>query len=152
MGLRIIAVGKKHEPWVGPGISRYEARLRKPCDVSWRLLPHGPAAGEAGRREESKRIASHLSPSDQVILLDERGQCFTNRELAVAVDKGLQAQRPVVFVIGGAYGVDEALRARANLIWSLSRLTLPHQLVRLVLVEQLYRTQEILAGRPYHHD
>lgn len=152
MGLRIIAVGKKHEPWVEPGISRYEARLRKPYDVSWVLLPHGPTEGEAGQREESKRIASHISADDRVILLDERGQRLANQELAIVAEGSLRAHRQLVFVIGGAYGVDETLRARADLVWSLSPLVLPHQLVRLVLIEQLYRTQEILAGRPYHHD
>jgi 23S rRNA (pseudouridine1915-N3)-methyltransferase len=64
----------------------------------------------------------------------------------------IESARDVVLVIGGAYGVDEALARRADFVWSLSRLVFPHQLVRLILLEQLYRSQEIASGRPYHHD
>ena len=84
------------------------------------------------------------------MLRDETGQQFSSPQLAAHIER-LVAQRPVVLVIGGAYGVDETVHARADMVWSLSRLVLPHMLVRLVLIEQLYRAQEICRGGPYHH-
>ena len=150
MAVRVLAVGKRHEPWVADGIARYEQRLRKPFDVSWQLLPHSSREGEAARAEESERILSKLD-RDFVVLLDERGRNVDSPELARIVQGGIERARTATLVIGGAYGVDERVRGRADFVWGLSRLVFPHQLVRLIVAEQLYRAQEIAAGRPYHH-
>jgi 23S rRNA (pseudouridine1915-N3)-methyltransferase len=147
----MLAVGKKHERWVTDGIERYEQRLRKPFELTWRLLPHSAREGEAARAEESDRILSQLDRNAFVVLLDERGRNLDSPELARTLQGAFDAAKVVVIVIGGAYGVDDRVRARANLVWSLSRLVFPHQLVRLIAAEQLYRAQEIAAGRPYHH-
>ncbi|WP_025132549.1 23S rRNA (pseudouridine(1915)-N(3))-methyltransferase RlmH [Leucobacter sp. PH1c] len=151
MSIRILAVGKKHEAWVTEGIGRYEQRLRKPFDTAWQLLPHSARDGEAARAEESERILAKLDRDAFVVLLDERGRNVDSPELARRVRAELDAGRQIVVVIGGAYGVSDAVRQRANFVWSLSALVFPHQLVRLILVEQLYRAQEISAGRSYHH-
>lgn len=151
VSVRILAVGKKHENWVSDGISRYEKRLRKPFDVAWQLLPHSSRDGEAARTEESDRILAKISAEHVVVLLDERGKNLSSPEISAAIAGALDRSLPISVIIGGAYGVDERVRLRANLVWSLSRLVVPHQLVRLVLVEQLYRAQEIAGGRPYHH-
>lgn len=151
MSVRVLAVGKKHEGWVVEGIDRYEKRLRKPFDASWQLLPHSARDGEAARSEESDRILAKLGADDFVVLLDERGRNLDSPELAQSLRGALDRSRPVVLVIGGAFGVDDRVRTRADLVWSLSRLVFPHQLVRLIVAEQLYRAQEIAAGRPYHH-
>lgn len=150
MSVRILAVGKRHEAWVAGGISRYEQRLRKPFDVAWQLMPHSSRDGDAARAEESDRILAKLG-DDFVVLLDERGRNVDSPELAAVLQGGLAASRSVTLVVGGAYGVDDRVRGRADFVWSLSKLVFPHQLVRLIATEQLYRAQEIAAGRPYHH-
>jgi len=150
VSVRVLAVGKKHEKWVADGISRYEQRLRKPFDVSWQLMPHSSREGDAARTEESDRILAKAG-DDFVVLLDERGRNVDSPELSRVLQGGFAASRFVTLVIGGAYGVDDRVRGRADFVWSLSKLVFPHQLVRLIVAEQLYRAQEITAGRPYHH-
>ena len=149
--ISIIAVGKKHEDWVRDGIERYQKRLRAPWNIEWLLLPHSSRDGNMARQEESERILLKLVPSDMVILLDERGKLLDSPTLSQTIQQHLHASRRIVIIIGGAYGVNTALQQRADLIWSLSLAVFPHQLVRLMLSEQLYRSQEIAAGKPYHH-
>lgn len=152
MAITILAVGKKHEAWVAEGIERYQKRLRAPFGVEWILLPHSTFDGDRARQEESERILSRIKPTDTVVLLDERGKTLTSPALSSYLESAFVDGRSIVFVIGGAYGVDQSIHARAQLIWSLSPLVFPHQLVRLILVEQLYRAQEIAAGGQYHHE
>ena len=149
--IRIIAIGRKHEPWVASGIERYQKRLRKPFDAEWVLLPHSAREGLEARQEESERIFARLSPADFVLLLDERGELLDSPVLSRLFEQAL-ASAPVTVIIGGAYGVNDELMRRANKTISLSPLVFPHQLVRLILAEQIYRSQEIAAGRPYHHE
>ena len=151
MSIRILAIGKKHENWVSDGIARYEQRLRKPFDVTWQLLPHSAREGEAARAEESDRILSKLDRDAFVVLLDERGQNVDSPALASRLQGAFDSSKQVAVIIGGAYGVDDRVRQRVDFVWSLSKLVFPHQLVRLILAEQLYRAQEIAGGRPYHH-
>ena len=151
MTVRILAVGKKHESWVADGITRYEQRLRKPFDATWLLLPHSAREGEAARAEESERILAKVDAGAYLVLLDERGRNVDSPQFAGVLQAAFDGGRQVVVVIGGAYGVDDRVRTRADFVWSLSKLVFPHQLVRLILAEQLYRAQEISAGRPYHH-
>lgn len=151
MTIKLIAVGKRHEPWVAEGIERYEKRLRKPFDASWRLLPHSSREGDAARSEESDRILAQADPRSFLVLLDERGRNVDSPALAATLRGAFDTGRTVIVVIGGAYGVDDRVRQRADFVWSLSKLVFPHQLVRMILAEQLYRAQEISGGRPYHH-
>ena len=152
MAIRIAAVGKKHEPWVEDGIERYSKRLRKPFDAEWVLLPHSAREGLTARQEESERIRARLGKDDFVLLLDERGDLCDSPALARLLAREFEMRKTVTVVIGGAYGVDDELRERADKVLSLSPLVFPHQLVRLILTEQLYRAQEIAKGNPYHHD
>jgi 23S rRNA (pseudouridine1915-N3)-methyltransferase len=149
--IRIIAVGRKHEAWITDGLERYQKRLKAPWNVEWVLLPHSAREGLAARQEESGAILSRLKDDDFVILLDERGKLLDSPTLSGQIEQVFPTSKTPVFIIGGAYGVDDSLTSRANLIWSLSPLVFPHQLVRLILTEQLYRAQEIAAGHPYHH-
>ena len=151
MAIRILAIGKKHEKWVADGIDRYERRLRKPFDVTWQLLPHSAREGDAAREEESERMLQRVDRDAFLVLLDERGTNVDSPALAARFQSAFAAGKPMVVVIGGAYGVDPTIHARANFTWSLSKLVFPHQLVRLILTEQLYRAQDILAGGKYHH-
>lgn len=150
--INIIAIGKKHEPWVGVGIDRYSKRLRAPYDLAWSLLPHSALAEAAARNEESERIQQRLRPADYVILLDERGKMIDSPTLSANLQRLFVESKNVVLVIGGAYGVSDELLQRANFVWSLSPLVFPHQLVRLIVAEQLYRAGEIATGHPYHHE
>jgi len=152
MAIKIIAIGKKHEPWVETGISRYETRLKRPFLTEWMLLPHSAREGLVARQDESERILPRLKPDDYVVLLDERGRLVDSPTLARLLLQPLEISKTVVIIIGGAYGVDETIHDRADIVWSLSPLVFPHQLVRLILTEQLYRAQEIVAGHPYHHE
>lgn len=151
MSITVLAIGKKHESWVTEGIERYAKRLRKPHDLTWKLLPHSSKDHDAAREEESARILASIRSDQHVVLLDERGTNISSPSLASHLQKQFNSSRGVVLVIGGAYGVNATLHARADFTWSLSKLVFPHQLVRLILTEQIYRAQEISAGRPYHH-
>jgi 23S rRNA (pseudouridine1915-N3)-methyltransferase len=152
MPLRVVAIGKKHEAWVSEGIERYQKRLRKPFILEWVYLPHSSREGLSARQDESERILQRLKESDFVVLLDEKGKIINSPALASLLELPLNSSRSVVIIIGGAYGVDQSVHDRADFVWSLSLLVFPHQLVRLLLAEQLYRAQEIAAGNPYHHD
>ena len=150
--IRILAVGKKHEAWVVRGIERYERRLKAPWNVKWELLPHSRFETDKARQDESEAILKRLSPSDYVILLDERGEMLDSPALATLFDTQFSNGKQITVIIGGAYGVSAGLHQRADQIISLSRLVLPHQLVRLILTEQLYRAQSIISGGKYHHE
>lgn len=152
MPIRIISVGKKHEAWVAEGIERYQRRLNKPFEIEWVFLPHSALSGTRARQEESQRILNRLDANDYVILLDEKGKNINSMEISKMLTSQLDASKPIVMVVGGAYGVDESMTNRSNYIWSLSSLVFPHQLVRLILTEQIYRSQEIANGNPYHHE
>ena len=148
--IRIIAIGKKHEPWIAEGLDRYQKRLKKPYDIEWVLLPHSSLEGLQARQEESERIRQRIDIGVYVLLLDEVGKNISSPEFSTLLEAQF-AHRNITVVIGGAYGVTPELQQRADFVWSLSRLVFPHQLVRLLLVEQLYRAQEIKNGGKYHH-
>lgn len=152
MAIQIIVIGKKHESWIAEGIERYQKRLKRPFDIEWVILPHSSLTDNRARQEESGRILSRLNANDYVILLDERGKNINSPELSQLLIAPIESSKSIVIIIGGAYGVDDTIQNRSNFIWSLSRLVFPHQLVRLILTEQLYRAQEIISGGPYHHE
>lgn len=154
MKVLLLAIGKRHDAELVAAIETYSKRLTHYATASWRLLE--PAKGkldaETTRRLESEVLAAELAPDDFVVLLDERGKELSSPQLAeLLADKQQRAVKRVVFIIGGAFGVDAALRTRAQFVWSLSKLVFPHQLVRLILTEQLYRAFTITRGEPYHH-
>lgn len=149
--IRIIAIGKKHDSWIEDGLLRYQKRLRAPFNVEWQLLPYSTKSHQEARDSESEAIMTRIKPGDFVLLLDERGKNLSSPEFSRLIEREA-GQKPIVIVIGGAYGVNDAIMQRANIVWSLSRLVFPHMLVRLLLTEQLYRAQEIARGGPYHHN
>ncbi|QJU07123.1 23S rRNA (pseudouridine(1915)-N(3))-methyltransferase RlmH [Candidatus Saccharibacteria bacterium oral taxon 488] len=150
MKITILTVGKRHDPWVEPGIRRFLERLRAPFATEMIIIPHSGQIGDRARQDESERLMSRLKPYNFVILLDERGRNLNSPELSRLILD--HTDQHIVIIIGGAYGVTETLYRRADIVWSLSRLVFPHQLVRLILAEQLYRAQEIARGSSYHHD
>jgi len=155
-GLRVVWVGRSQQRFVEQGVAFYRERITPfaPLElVEVRAAAHSGRDPAQALRREGEAIRKRLAPEDPVALLDERGRQFSTRELAdwLAARRAASG-RALTFVIGGAYGVDEAVRRRANDTIALSHLTLPHQLVRVVLLEQLYRVLSLQAGHGYHHD
>jgi 23S rRNA (pseudouridine1915-N3)-methyltransferase len=150
--IAIINVGKKHDAALEASILDYTERTNRAIPITWEFIAPSGFEEPKARQTESAAIMAKLKPSDVVWVLDERGKQLTSPALAAQINvQQYQGVQRLVFVIGGAYGVDDNLRERANFVWSLSELVFPHQLVRLVLVEQLYRATEINRGSGYHH-
>lgn len=152
MPITIITVGKRHDPQLIDAINSYHKRLTKPFDTKWELLSHSAKDGAEAREDESQRIIKRLTERQFTILLDERGTLLDSPTIAKQLVDVFELSRPIVIIIGGAYGVNDTLRKKADLVWSLSPLVFPHQLVRLVLIEQLYRASTLYRGTPYHND
>lgn len=152
--IHIITVGKRHEDWVKIGIERYQKRLRAPWNIQWILLPHSAKHGLPAREHESHDINKALVRlrGAFTILLDETGRQYSSPGLQAMLLEQIEASRDVVIVIGGAYGVTADLHNQVDKVISFGELVYPHQLVRLLLVEQLYRSQEIANGGKYHHE
>lgn len=146
MKITVITVGKKHDKDLVVAIDKYQKRLKKFCDFSWVYIP------TSNIDNESSMIERQLKSDDYVILLDETGEQVDNNQLAEKLEFLQNSSiKQLVFIIGGAYGVNYSLMGRSNITVSFSKLVFPHQLMRLILVEQLYRSYSILAGTDYHH-
>lgn len=155
MRVRVIAVGTRMPSWVRSACDEYLARLRGSLAVA--LTEIEPASRRAGGTpravaREGERLLAALLPADHVIALDERGRELTTRELAAWLGSRMQQGEDLAFLIGGPDGLAPEVLARSNFTLALSRLTLPHALARVLLAEQLYRAQCILANHPYHRD
>jgi|SRR6185312_12745922 len=156
MKIQLWSVGKEHDSYVKPGTEDFTKRISRYYPVEWRLIsPPRQAASLAPadlKRKEGEAILAALSKEDWLVALDERGKQLSSAELAQLIgQRANESVRNLIFLIGGAYGLDDAVLQRAGLNWSLSRLTFPHQLVRLILTEQLYRAGTILRNEKYHH-
>ncbi|MEG6506647.1 23S rRNA (pseudouridine(1915)-N(3))-methyltransferase RlmH [Nitratidesulfovibrio sp. 1201_IL3209] len=152
--LRLLAVGKLKTPFWQQAAAHYMERLRHTWRVTETLVRDGDAALPPARRnaDEGARLLAALGPADIVVCMDERGKAHTSREFAALLDRLTENATAVpCFVIGGAYGLDAAVLQRAALRVSLGPMTFPHEMARVVLLEQLYRADCILRGSPYHH-
>ena len=147
----IICIGKKHEAIYRSSIEHFEGRLKHFTKVSWTLLPHSSLSEIEARKEESVRILDAIKSNDYVILLDEKGASVSSPELSDIIDKAQCSSHDICIVIGGAYGVDKSVCQRANYAVSFGKAVFPHQLMRVMVLEQLYRAHSILAGSKYHH-
>lgn len=146
MKLLIISPGKQHAPELRDAISEYEKRLSGALPIEWSF----PSIGT--KESEGAAILKLLKPEDHVVLLDERGEAINSPGLATLLDTNLSSgTKRMVFVIGGAFGVSDSVMERAHKTIRLSSLVFPHMLVRLILVEQLYRAWSIRSGGKYHH-
>ena len=156
MKIHFWSVGKLHEPYVKEGIETFSKRISHYYSVEWKLIPLVKNAASLSiadlKKNEADSILNLLLPGDVVILLDEKGKQLTSEQLADLIQRNANNRvKKIVFLIGGAYGVDERVMKRANYVWSLSKLVFPHQLVRLVLAEQVYRACTIIRNEKYHH-
>ena len=156
MKLLFCSVGKAHERYVKEGIDDFTARINHYFSAEWLLIASVKNASSLSltelKREEAKAILASLQTDDVLVLLDEKGKAISSTQLAQLIQqKANESCRRMVFLIGGAFGVDDVIFKRANLTLSLSQLTFPHMLVRLILVEQIYRACTILKNEKYHH-
>ena len=144
--LTLLSIGKVKIPWIKEGCDVFAERISHSCDFSERILSAGEKMDEHVRLEQALE-----KTSGTVILLDELGTEMTSKEFSAFLGKKHDAGEAVTFVIGGAYGVSPIVRSTATKAIALSRMTLPHELCKLVFLEQLYRAHTILEGRGYHH-
>ena len=156
MRLSILSVGHKMPAWVQEGFHEYTRRM--PPEIRVELVevkPEERGAGrpvERARALEGERLLGALPAGATLLALDERGKSFTTQALAVMLSEWMRDGSHPAFAIGGADGLDDAVKARADKLFSLSALTLPHAMVRVLLAEQVYRAWTILARHPYHRE
>jgi 23S rRNA (pseudouridine1915-N3)-methyltransferase len=149
--LTLLAVGRLR-PALRDAADDYLRRLGRYATVEAREVREASRAPtvEAGLRDEHEALAAKLPPGTRLVALDRTGKAWSSEDLARHLDDWRVAARPVTFLIGGSHGLDPALLARADERWSLGAMTLPHELARVVVLEQLYRGFTILRGEPYH--
>jgi 23S rRNA (pseudouridine1915-N3)-methyltransferase len=157
MKIQLWSIGKTHDAYVTEGIEEFTRRITKYYPVQWRIF--SPARQTANsiegdiKKHEAHSILNNLQKDDYVVLLDEKGKQMSSTQLATFIEQRANSSiRQLVFLIGGAFGVDDLLKSRANFTWSLSPLVFPHQLVRLILAEQIYRACTIIRNEKYHHE
>jgi len=154
--LHLIAVGKRMPAWIKEGFAEYNKRL--PAELRLNLIEITPAVrGKSDSikkaiMEENRRIRAAIPKNSLVVAIDEKGRQFNSIQLSKKIASWLQQGRDVSFVIGGADGLDDDFKKSADEIWSLSPMTLPHALVRVIVAEQIYRAWSILKNHPYHRE
>jgi 23S rRNA (pseudouridine1915-N3)-methyltransferase len=151
---RLIAAGTRLPDWVNTGFREYQKRLRAPLtleleEIAVATRRAGETPARAIAREGAGMLAA-IGSKDHVVALEVEARAMTTPELAAWLAAKLRDAKPLALLIGGPDGLAAECRARANESWSLSRLTLPHALVRVVVAEQIYRAMSLLAGHPYH--
>lgn len=156
MKIAFWSLGKPHENYVKEGVEDFTRRISKYFKVEWVIIPPVKNAASLPEAEQKKKegesILQLLGKDDYLVVLDERGKQVSSEGLADFLQaRANESSKQLVFLIGGAFGVDEAVIKRANYKWSLSQLVFPHQLVRLILSEQVYRACTILKNEKYHH-
>ncbi len=153
MLLIILAIGKKKSEYDSM-IKEYQKRVVSPFVLELEIVePLGIDNAQQCREKESEKLLSKIKKGDFVIALDERGHEYSTIEFSKLVEAKLnESLKRIVFVIGGAYGLDENFKSQANKIMRLSAITLPHELARLVTAEQLYRVTNLISGGKYHHE
>lgn len=156
MRVTILSVGHKMPAWIQDGFHEYVKRMPPEIRVELtELKPEERGAGrsvEKARALEGERLIAALPNGGTLLALDERGRSVTTQGLSVMLSEWMREGSHPVFAIGGADGHDDAVKARADKLVSLSALTLPHAMVRVILAEQLYRAWSILARHPYHRE
>ncbi|MFI5187908.1 MAG: 23S rRNA (pseudouridine(1915)-N(3))-methyltransferase RlmH [Chitinophagales bacterium] len=156
MKFQFWSIGKDHELYVKEGIEDFTRRISKYYPVEWNIIPVPKNSGMMSemdlKKKEGEIILGWLKRDEFMVALDEHGKEMNSEKLAAFIQaRANESIKTLVFVIGGAFGLDEAVLKKANYRWSLSQLTFPHQLVRLILAEQVYRACSIIRNEKYHH-
>lgn len=157
MEICVLSVGKISSPWIMQGLELFESRIKKYIKFSTLIIPDikntKSLSKENIKEEEGKAILNNLQSSDFVVLMDERGKEFTSREFAEWFQKQMNSgKKRLVIIIGGPFGFSENVYTRTDFKIALSKMTFTHEMAKLVLTEQIYRSMTILKGEPYHHD
>jgi 23S rRNA (pseudouridine1915-N3)-methyltransferase len=154
MRITVHAVGGRMPRWVQDGVAEYARRLPRELNLDWREVPlasrSADTPAERLREREGEALLRGVAASDHCVALEPRGRAWTTEQLAKQLSGWMMAGQPLSLLIGGPDGLAPACLSRARQQWSLGPLTLPHPLVRVVLVEQLYRAWTITIGHPYH--
>ena len=156
MHIRLLAVGDRQPSWVDDAFGIYTERFPR----EWKFRLDTIATVRRNKNDKSRQameaegelITAKLNQTEQVVLLDERGKQLTSKSLASKLSDWQSDGQDLCFVIGGPDGVSDSVRQRADMLWSLSQLTLPHGMARALLSEQLYRAWSLQTGHPYHRD
>lgn len=157
MKIELFVVGKTNHNYLSPGIEDYLKRINRYIQFSIRCISDAKNTKNLSQQQqknaEGQNILVAIENSDYVVLLDEHSKEYKSIEFASLIDKKMQTvAKRLVFVVGGPYGFSEDVYKRANEKISLSKMTFPHDLIRLIFVEQLYRAFSILNHEPYHHE
>lgn len=148
MKLVIISVGKEKDEASASLLSHFQIRIIRYLPLEWLYVQH-----DSTKEKEGEKILSLLKKEDYVVLLDEKGKDIKSEALADLLEtRMVDSVRRMVFIIGGAYGASKDVEERANYVWKLSSLVFPHMLVRVIVLEQLYRALTIIKGEKYHHE
>ena len=156
MKFQFWSIGKNNESYVKSGVEDFTKRISNYFKVDWTIIPVPKNAGMMSevdlKKKEGEMILQWLDREDYLVVLDERGKQLTSEGLADFIQaRANESTKKIVFLVGGAFGVDDIVLKRANFKWSLSQLVFPHQLVRLILAEQVYRACTIIKNEKYHH-
>lgn len=157
MNINILAVGKVKEKYILMGIEEFAKRLTPHCAIKIIEVPDEPAPEKLSKSEEEKvkqkegeKLLKYISPSDYTIALDLKGKTLTSEEFADKISDIMMETSTINFVIGGSLGLSEEILNKSEYKLSFSKMTFPHQLMRLILIEQIYRAFRIMNGFPYH--
>ena len=156
MRITTFAIGTRMPVWVNEGVANYQKRLPRHIELVFKELPAAQRGGKISpqkqKEKEGEQMLKALREPVYTVALDERGKSWSSTQLAQQLEHWLAQHQHVALLIGGADGLAESVRKRADHVWSLSSLTLPHALVRVVLAEQIYRAWTLTQGHPYHRD
>ena len=154
MQIHLISVGNRMPAWVKTGYDEYAKRLPRECELVLKEIPPGVRGKncDVARiiKEEGERVSAAISAGSHTVALDLSGKLWSTPDLATALQRWLEIGKPIALLVGGPDGLAESVKSKASEFWSLSPLTYPHPLVRIIVAEQLYRAWSILHNHPYH--
>ncbi len=155
MKIRIICLGKTKQKFIEEGIKEYQKRITKYLKLEWKILPDVKLTGnktiEIVKDQEAAILEKNFPKSSFLIVLDENGKEFSSEKFAKYLEEKLSFRKEIIFIIGGVYGLSNKILKRADLVLSFSRFTFTHQMIRFLLMEQLYRSFTIIKGKKYHY-
>jgi 23S rRNA (pseudouridine1915-N3)-methyltransferase len=156
MKITIYCFGKENETYIKEGTELFTKRIKHYYPIEWQILPIPKNASVLSiieyKKKEADNLITKLEKDDYIICLDENGKMLSSPDVGKQIIKAANlSSKRLLLIIGGAYGIDKTILQKANFIWSLSALVFPHQLVRLILAEQLYRACSINNNEKYHH-
>lgn len=157
MNIEIWSIGSKNDSYIEEGVQHYFKRIKHYCPISLQIIPapkrNANTTVQQSLAAEEKLVHAKLTNQHYLILMDETGSCLNSIQWAASFQHLMnQSYKTVVLLIGGPWGVSESIKQRANAQWSLSKLVFPHQIVRLILAEQIYRSFSIIHNSSYHHE